>query len=93
MLIVFDIRRYQEDVVAFARDAAARGAEIVLVTDQWISPLSRQAKHVLACRVAAPSRWDSSVALMAVVEALTAAATERLGEFARKRIEELERLR
>jgi DNA-binding MurR/RpiR family transcriptional regulator len=92
-LIVFDIRRYQEDVVAFARDAAARGAEIVLVTDQWISPLSRQAKHVLACRVAAPSRWDSTVALMAVVEALTAAVTERLGEFARKRIEELERLR
>ena len=93
VLIVFDIRRYQDDVVAFARDAAARGAEIVLVTDQWISPLSRQAKHVLACRVAAPSRWDSSVALLAVVEALTAAATERLGEFARKRIEELERLR
>jgi DNA-binding MurR/RpiR family transcriptional regulator len=28
VLIVFDIRRYQEDVVAFARDAAARGAEI-----------------------------------------------------------------
>ena len=93
VVFVFDIRRYQEDVIAFARDAAARGAETVLVTDQWISPLSRQAKHVLACRVAAPSRWDSSVALLAVVEALTAATTERLGEFARKRIEELERLR
>ena len=93
VVFVFDIRRYQEDVIAFARDAAARGAEMVLVTDQWISPLSRQAKHVLACRVAAPSRWDSSVALLAVAEALTAAATERLGEFARKRIEELERLR
>ena len=93
VVFVFDIRRYQEDVIAFARDASARGAEMVLVTDQWISPLSRQAKHVLACRVAAPSRWDSSVALLAVVEALTAAATERLGEFARKRIEELERLR
>ena len=93
VLIVFDIRRYQEDVVAFARDAAARGAEIVLVTDQWISPLSRQAKHVLACRIAAPSRWNSTVALLAVVEALTAAATDRLGEFARKRIEELEKLR
>ncbi len=93
VLIVFDIRRYQEDVVAFARDAAARGALIVLVTDQWISPISRQAKDVLACRVAAPSRWDSSVVLLAVVEALTAAVTDRLGEFARKRIEELERLR
>jgi DNA-binding MurR/RpiR family transcriptional regulator len=93
VLIVFDIRRYQDDVVAFARDAAARGAEIVLVTDQWLSPLSRQAKYVLACRVAAPSHWDSSVALLAVVEALTAAATERLGKFAKKRIEKLERLR
>jgi DNA-binding MurR/RpiR family transcriptional regulator len=93
VLIVFDIRRYQEDVVAFAQDAAGRGAEIVLVTDQWISPLSRQAKHVLACRVAAPSRWDSSVVLLAIVEALTAAATKRLGAFARKRIEELESLR
>jgi DNA-binding MurR/RpiR family transcriptional regulator len=93
VVFVFDIRRYQEDVIAFARDAAARGAEMVLVTDQWISPLSRHAKHVLACRVAAPSRWDSNVVLLAVVEALTAAATDRLGEFARKRIEELERLR
>jgi len=93
VVFVFDIRRYQEDVIAFARDTVARGAEIVLVTDQWISPISRQAKHVLACRVAAPSRWDSSVVLLAVVEALTAAATDRLGEFARKRIEELERLR
>ena len=44
-------------------------------------------------RDAAPSRWDSSVVLLAVVEALTAAATDRLGEFDRKRIEELERLR
>ena len=93
VLIVFDIRRYQDDVVAFGRDAAARGAEIVLLTDQWISPLSRQARHVLACRVAAPSRWDSNVALLAVIEALTAAATERLGDFARKRSEELEKLR
>ena len=93
VLIVFDIRRYQDDVVAFARDAAARGADIVLVTDQWLSPLSRQAKYVLACRVAAPSHWDSSVALLAVVEALTAAATERLGKFAKKRIEKLESLR
>jgi DNA-binding MurR/RpiR family transcriptional regulator len=93
VVVVFDIRRYQDDVVAFARDAAARGAEIVLVTDQWLSPLSRQAKYVLACRVAAPSNWDSSVALLAITEALIAAATERLGKFAKKRIEKLERLR
>jgi len=33
------------------------------------------------------------VALLAVAEALISAATERLGEFARNRIEELEQLR
>ena len=93
VLIVFDIRRYQDDVITFARSATSRGAAVVLVTDQWLSPLSRHAAYVLPCRVAAPSRWDSSVALLAIVEVLTAAATERLGEFARKRIEELERLR
>lgn len=93
VLVVFDIRRYQEDVVSFARKAADRGASIVLVTDQWMSPISRQAAHVLACRIAAPSRWDSGIAPLAVVEALTAAVTERLGDFARARIEELERLR
>ena len=57
VLIVFDIRRYQDDVITFARSATSRGAAIVLVTDQWLSPLSRQAAHVLPCRVAAPSRW------------------------------------
>ena len=93
VLIVFDIRRYQEDVVSFARAAGERGVVIVLITDQWLSPLSRRASHVVACRVAAPSRWDSNVALLAMIEALIAAATERLGAFARTRIEELERLR
>ena len=54
VLIVFDIRRYQDDVITFARSATSRGAAIVLVTDQWLSPLSRQAAYVLPCRVAAP---------------------------------------
>ena len=93
VLIVFDIRRYQEDVLSFARAAGERGVVLVLITDQWLSPLSRRAAHVVACRVAVPSRWDSNVALLAVVEKLTAAVTERLGSFARNRIEELERLR
>ncbi|MEJ1160904.1 MurR/RpiR family transcriptional regulator [Prosthecomicrobium sp. N25] len=93
VMIVFDIRRYQPDVVEFARAAARRGAVVVLVTDQWLSPVARHAEHVLSGRIAVPSRWDSTVALLALVEALMAATTERLGDAARARIEELERLR
>ncbi|KPL54386.1 RpiR family transcriptional regulator [Prosthecomicrobium hirschii] len=93
VLVVFDIRRYQEDVVAFAEAAAARGVTILLVTDQWLSPVARHAEHVLAGRIAVPSRWDSSVALLTLAEALIAAVTERLGPIADQRIAELEALR
>lgn len=93
VVVAFDIRRYQDDVVTFASAAAERGASVVLLTDQWLSPAARHAAHVLAGRITVPSRWDSNAALMLIVEALIAAATERLGETARRRIGDLETLR
>lgn len=93
VLVVFDIRRYQENIVTLAAEAAGRGAAIVLVTDQWLSPVSRVAGHVLSARIEAPSNWDSTVAMLALTEALIAAVTERLWPSAKGRIEEIERLR
>ncbi len=52
VLIVFDIRRYQDDVVRFSNEAAAQGADIVLFTDQWLSPIAAVARHVFALRTA-----------------------------------------
>lgn len=93
VLVVFDIRRYQEDVGQLAAKAAARHATIVLFTDQWLSPISRHAAHVLAARIPVPSNWDSSAATLALVEALVAATTERLWPSASERIRLLEQLR
>jgi DNA-binding MurR/RpiR family transcriptional regulator len=93
VLLVFDIRRYQEDVVAFARAAAARQAAIVLLTDQWLSPAARFAAHVLPAHIRVPSAWDSSAALLAVAEALIAAVTTRNWSTVSARIGALERLR
>lgn len=59
-VILFDIRRYSSDLAAFAEYAVGRGAVIVLITDQWLSPISRAAAHVLPAHVGAPSIWDSS---------------------------------
>ena len=53
--IVFDIRRYQDDVVRFANEAAAQGADILLFTDQWLSPIAAAARHVFALRTATPA--------------------------------------
>lgn len=93
VLVLFDVRRYQPDLEALASHAAERGAAIVLVTDQWLSPIARHARHVLAARISVPSNWDSGAAMLALVEALLAATTERLSGMARERIAAVERLR
>jgi DNA-binding MurR/RpiR family transcriptional regulator len=48
---------------------------------------------VLPARVAVPSVWDSSVALMAIVEALLAEATQLDWDYGQKRMRELEAVR
>lgn len=93
VLLLFDIRRYQPSLLRLAERAAARGTRVVLITDQWLSPVSKVARHVLPVRVAVPSVWDSNAALMAVGEALLAAVTRQLGERSRTRIADLEKLR
>ena len=93
VLMVFDIRRYQEDVVALAHRAASRGATVICFTDRWMSPVTHVAHHIVAARTAAPSNWDSSVALLAVIEVLLAKLTRATWDIAKPRIEAIEMLR
>lgn len=93
VLVVADIRRYQDAVVEFARAARAQDVTVVLMTDQWLSPAAAHANHILTARTPVPSNWDSCAALMVIAEALIASATERCWTIARSRIERLETLR
>jgi len=93
VLVVFDFRRYQRDVLKFASGAAMQGADIVLITDIWNSPIAAQAAHVIGCPVEMPTAFDSAVGGLAMAEVVVAGAVERLGERAKKRIEALETLR
>ena len=93
VLIIFDIRRYQESLIRFARKAHRRGVQIVLFTDQWLSPISRFARHVVAGRTAVPSPWDSSASLFVMVETLIRELTRELGTEGARRIKEMEALR
>lgn len=92
VLVVFDIRRYQPSLQRLAHAAAARQVRIVLLTDQWLSPIVRVATHVLSARIAVPSVWDSSTALMALSEWLLAEVSRQGWEKSRRRIEELEQM-
>lgn len=93
VLVVFDIRRYQDSLLHLAEKANARGVTIVLVTDQWLSPIARFASHVIAGRTSVPSAWDSSAALFILAEHLIAGVTERLPEQSAARIREMDALR
>lgn len=89
-LILFDIRRYENDLVRLAKQAKEQGATLVLFTDQWGSPISRVADHVINASVEVPSSWDSTLAINLVAEALLAEVQNRMWDDARDRIERLE---
>lgn len=93
VLVVFDIRRYQESLLRVAEKAHGRGVQIVLMSDQWLSPIARFARHVLAARTGVPSPWDSSVALMVLCELLIAEVTRLLKAESARRLAALEALR
>ncbi|WP_066685125.1 MurR/RpiR family transcriptional regulator [Sphingomonas sp. CCH18-H6] len=93
VLVAYDLRRYQSDTVELAAIAKRARATIILFTDQWLSPIARQAHYVFSCDVEAPSPYDSLVPCLALTEAVIAGVTERCGDSGRGRVTNLERLR
>lgn len=91
--IIFDVRRYDEQLRETAEQLVSRRAFTVLVTDEWISPVSRYAKVVLPCHIATDRVWDSNTALFALIEAVIARTTELAWPNAVKRIGSAEQQR
>lgn len=77
VVVIFDVRRYQPELLELARLASESGASVVLFTDQWLSPVSGVANHVIPVRIDVPSSWDSAVSTLMVVEAMIAALSNR----------------
>src|SRR5699024_8322565 len=55
VVVALDFRRYQEDVIVFAQQAAQQGATVMLMTDVWRSPAALDARYVVTCPVEIPS--------------------------------------
>jgi len=92
VLVVFDVRRYENSTLKLAEMAAERGAKIILFTDQWCSPVANYSEQVFTCRIVVPSAWDSSVALMLLLETVIAEVQERTWPVTRKRLQSLEEM-
>ncbi len=92
VLVMFDMRRYEQDLLRFAEMAKARGVRIILFTDQWGSPAGKAATHQIHSRIEVPSTWDSSVVTMFILEAIISAVQSQSWETSKDRMEELESL-
>jgi len=78
LLVVFDYRRYQSDTVAFARQAHARGAQVLLFTDSWRSPIADFAVLTLTAPTDTESPFDTLVTPLLQVEAVVAGLARAL---------------
>jgi DNA-binding MurR/RpiR family transcriptional regulator len=88
--IVFDLRRHElaaKEVVAMAK---SRGATVLLVTDESLSPSAEEADIVLPVAVDGIP-FDSFAALLALAESLVDAVFDRAGEAAIERMADWER--
>ncbi|HDR9106296.1 TPA: MurR/RpiR family transcriptional regulator [Burkholderia vietnamiensis] len=92
VLVIFDFRRYQKDSVRFAQAAHALGVRVLLITDEWRSPISAFAEIVLRILGRPFAMLQTNVPALALAEALVIGVTNRLPELARQRMEKIERL-
>ncbi|MBP6345872.1 MurR/RpiR family transcriptional regulator [Neisseriaceae bacterium CLB008] len=93
VLIVFDIRRYWPELATLVTLAKERKCRIVLITDQWTSPVASQADVVLTAYTEGRSGWDTNVSVMLLIDTLIAALNNRDWEETKSRLQQLENLR
>ena len=90
VFVIFDVRRYENNTLKLAEMAHARGARIILFTDQWRSPAHHLAEISLSCRIIVPSAWDSAATTLLLVETMIASAQNLNWDETKDRMETLE---
>ena len=90
LAVLFDVRRYDPAMLDIAHTLSRRKAHIVLITDEWLSPITRHARYCLPCRTETGRTWDANAVLLGLVEAIIARVTELGWKTASERIGELE---
>lgn len=92
-VLAFASAPYARSTVLACREAKARGAKLVAVTDRRSSPLARVADVVLIADTESPSFFPSIGAQFAVLEGLLATILRRSGGRALAKLEALEEAR
>lgn len=70
VFVILDMRRYENNTLKLAEMAHAKGARVILFTDQWRSPVHRLAEISFSSRIVVPSAWDSAVMPLLLLETM-----------------------
>ncbi|GLQ34168.1 RpiR family transcriptional regulator [Amylibacter marinus] len=92
VFVIFDMRRYENNTLKLAEIAHAKGAKIVLFTDQWRSPIDALADITFSNRIEVPSAWDSAATTLLLIETMISAIQNLSWNETKDRMEELEEL-
>ena len=92
VFVIFDVRRYENNTLKLAEIVRDKGAELVLFTDQWRSPVHRFAHISFSSRIVVPSAWDSAATTLLLVETMISAVQNLGWDDTKARMVELEEL-
>jgi DNA-binding MurR/RpiR family transcriptional regulator len=90
--VVYDFRRYQQTSIEWGMAAVERGAHLVVITDQFLSPLAPRATSLLTTSTAGVGPFDSMTGGFALTELLISEIARGLGAPARRRLAAFEQL-
>jgi DNA-binding MurR/RpiR family transcriptional regulator len=86
VFVLCDVKRYERDTVTLAREVRKRGATVVLITDEELSPAAADASVVLPTTVASSSPFHSLATAFVLAELLMVPVMEHLGDDAHARM-------
>ena len=93
LLVMFDFRRYQDEMFAVAEIVHAHGAKIILVTDVDLSPVCELADVTLPVAVATTSPLDTLAPTIAATDAILASLVDIYEDSSPSRMRKLEEVR
>ncbi len=94
VLFVVDFRRYQPSLCELARRASeGQGARVFLMTDKWLSPVSKHASEIMATPIDSGTVWDSYSGALVLIEAMVTKIAEDTWDRTRERIEAWDAMR
>jgi|OM-RGC.v1.006913603 DNA-binding MurR/RpiR family transcriptional regulator len=88
VVVLFDFRHYQQSTLDWGLEAAKRRAHLILVTDQFLSPLASHATTLLTSSTKGLEPFDSMAGGFVLTELLISEVARALGSPARKRLGE-----